>query len=138
MVTWTGRVFLPRVPAGAKAWVTTGEGDGGSLKLHPLPLPLAAGRPAQSLDRKRTLSFWLLTNTGLTIGQDHHWKRARCDGLLPGRSGSRVGGEGAATGAGRPSRLGYRSAASAGLGSLVISTSRSGLYSLGFVWNRKC
>lgn len=118
-----------------------GGGTGAAWNLTPSALPPAPGCPARSLDKEKDpllrnrfgiLSVWLPKNTGLAIGQDRQWEGARCERLLPGRGG----GEGAATGAGKPGRLGHRSAASAGLGSLVVSTSCSGFYSLGFVW--KC
>lgn len=52
------------------------------------------------------------------------WRRAR--------------GEGAVEGAPRPPCLGQGPAVGARLGSLAVNTSCSGLYSLGFVWSRKC
>lgn len=146
MVTCTGRAFLPHVPVGAKAWVTSGEGGGTSLKLcllHPATssqLPSSIfGQEKDPLFRNcfRILSFWLLKNISLAIGQDHHWKRALCDQLLPALW-QQQWRRGAVTGAARPGRLGYHSAASAGQGYLVTSTSHLGLYSLDFIWNRKC
>lgn len=145
-VTCTGQAFLPREPARAKAWVTSGEGDGSSLKLcllHPATssqLPSSIfGQGKDPLFRNcfRILSFWLLKNVSLAIGQDHHWKHALCDQLLLALW-QQWWGRGAVTGAGRPGCLGYHSAASAGKGYLITSTSHSGLYSLDFIWNRKC
>lgn len=145
-VTCKGRAFPPRVPEGAEAWVTSGEGDGSSLKLCPLHPATSSQLPSSIFGQEkdplftncfRVLSFWLLKNINLAIGQDHHWKRAPCDKLFLALW-QQWWGRGAVTGAGRPDRLGYHSAASAGQGDLVTSTSHSGLYSLDFIWNRKC
>lgn len=50
----------------------------------------------------------------------------------------RAWGEGAVEGAPRPPCLGQGPGVGARLGSLTVNTSCSGLYSLGFVWSRKC
>lgn len=63
-------------------------GDGSSLKLHPLRPAAGSQLPSSIFGQEkdpllrncfRILSFWLLKNTGLAIGQDHHWKRALRD-----------------------------------------------------------
>lgn len=90
-VTCPGQAILPRVPVGAKAWVTSGEGDGSSLKLCPLHPATSSQLPSSIFGQEkdplfrncfRILSFWLLKNISLAIGQDHHWKHFLCDQLL--------------------------------------------------------
>lgn len=141
-VTWTWRAFLPRAPAGAEAWVTSGErereqpGTSPALPCRQLPaaqLDLWTGKgpspqkllrdPLRSALRKTLVSPSAKTVSGKVRGVSD---------CSPAEAGER----GAVTGTGRPGPLGHRSAASAGLGSLVVSTSCSGFYSLGFVW--KC
>lgn len=145
-VICTGWTFPPCVPAGAEAWVTSEEGDGSSLKLFPLHPATGSQLPSSIFGEEkdpifrncfRILSFWLLKHISLAIGQDHHWSHALCDQLLPALWWQRWG-RGAVTGAGGLGRLGYHSAASAGQGYLVTSTSSSVLYSLDFIWNKKC
>lgn len=143
-VTCTGRAFPSPVPVGAKDWVTSGEGYGSSRKLFPL-------HPATSLPAAQ-LNLWtgkgsslqkLLQDPLLLASEKHqscHWSRPSlepCDQLLLALWQQRWD-KGAETGAGGPGRLRYHSAASAGQGYVVTSTSSSGLYSLDFIWTRKC
>lgn len=140
-VTCTGRVFPSPVPVGAKDWVTSREGDGSSWKLCPLHPATSSQLPSSIFGQEkdplfrncfRTLSFWLLKNISLAIGQDRHWNR------VTGCSWQERWEKGAVTGTGGPGLLRNHSAASAGQGYLVTSTSSSGLYSLDFIWTRKC
>lgn len=101
-VTCTGQVFPLPVPAGAKAWVISKgwEGDGSSLKLCPLH-PATSSQLASSIFGQekdplfrncfRILSFWLLKNISLAIGQDCRWNRVTSCSWCSGSSGGREG-----------------------------------------------
>lgn len=106
-VTCTGRAFPSPVPVGAKDWVTSGEGYGSSRKLFPLHPATSSQLPSSIFGQEkdplfrncfRILSFWLLKNISLAIGQDRHWNRVTScswhSGSSGGTKGQRLGLEG--------------------------------------------
>lgn len=147
-VTWTGRVFsVPCACGSLSLGYLQGRGrvqpeTSPPPTCHRLPaahLNLWTGKrpspqkllqdPLLSASEKTSVSSSVKTMTGNVLCVTY---------CSPAAPKAESGGEGAVTGLGRLGRLGYRSAASAGRGSLVRSTSCSGLNSLGFICNRKC
>lgn len=119
---------------------------GGWEQLETLPSPPCHQLPAAQLNLwtgKGSSLQKLLQDPLLLASEKHqscHWSRPSlepCDQLLLALW-QQPWEKGAVTGAGGPGHLRYHSAASAGQGYLVTSTSSSGLYSLDFIWTRKC